>query len=207
MNCPKCGTEVGVGDFFCPTCGNKLSQNQPLVSDIKVQGTLPNSTFTKFSYSRSYVIGYFINMIFALISVAVFFTLCLMAEANVHIKISRGYYFAFNGYFKWLFTFLTVVMLLIAVMHAIRCVILYKMCLCVYTNKIVGVSAKNLCFATEEFEIEYSNIIDIKQKRNLITVETNIKVYRLIIQDAKQAYDMIMSLRNGKSYGKSYGTP
>lgn len=193
MKCTKCGTEVGEEDFFCPTCGNNLTQSRPLTPNIKSQEILPTNTFVKFTYSKSHTIVNFISLVSFLIWFVICLTLRIMVEAiTQHI--------AFSGLFKWVFSFLAISILLCGTMCAIRCVIFYNMCLCVYNNKIIGVSGKNLCFATETFEIEYPNIINIKQKGNLIIIETNIKIYKCAIQDAKQAYDMIMNLRNNKNY-------
>lgn len=192
MKCTKCGMEVNESVSFCPTCGNKLSENRESNINVKSQKIMQNSTFTKFSYSKIHIVLYSIMVVLLfLLYFLVSFMLRLMAEAKVRIGVSSRQYITFNDAFEGVFTFMTIAILIGVIVLVINCVVIHKLCLCIYNDKIVGVSAKNMWFATEDFEVKYSDIININQKANLIIIETGTKKYMCMIQDAKKAYDMI----------------
>lgn len=194
MKCTKCGMEVNDSASFCPACGYKLSENKESNMDVKSYKILQNNTLTKFSYNKSRLVVQLIQAVFSLICFILIFTVRMMAEAKARIRFSSRQYIAFNGDFVGVFTFLAVMALLALIFCVIQCIVIHKLCLCIYNDKIAGVSTKNMNFiTTEDFEVKFSDIININQKSNLITIETETKKYMCMIQDAKKAYEMIKS--------------
>lgn len=191
MKCTKCGSEVKAG-AFCSSCGNKLFQNQFIASGTKLQ----SNDFTKFDYSKKNVIAQCMFAVIYGIYLIAAIICYFFAKFNVHIRVSRWQYIAFDDDFMGAFFFVAVMMVICIAVSVIRCVVFRKVCLCVYSHKVTGVSAKNLYFATESFEIQYSEIIHVKQKGNLITIETGTKVYKCAVQDAQKAYEMILTAKN-----------
>lgn len=191
MKCTKCGNEVKKG-VFCSNCGNKLFQDQV----IDLETNIHKNNFTKFSYSRKKVIAQCMLAVICGIYFIFMVILCMFIDFDVRIRISKWRYIAFPDYLKGVYSFLAVVFLICVVVSVIRCVVFRKICICVYSDKVTGVSAKNLFYATECFDIKYTDIINVRQKGNIITIETGTKIYKCAVQDAQTAYEMIITAKN-----------
>lgn len=191
MKCTKCGAEMADG-VFCSKCGNKLFNDHLELLEAELQ----ENTFIKFGYSKKDTTVLCVSAVFFGIYFMVCVIMCMLIEVNFHIKISGGRYIVFSDSLKGAFSFMAIVLLIGLISIVVRVIVFRKVCLCLYNNKITGVSTKNMAYATECFEIKYTDIIDIKQKRNLITIETGTKIFKCFVQDAQKAYEMILRAKN-----------
>ncbi|MCH5272749.1 MAG: zinc ribbon domain-containing protein [Lachnospiraceae bacterium] len=199
--CTKCGQKLTPEQKFCGQCGNKTDENidfqtKSVVSDtnqLNTQSVKTNSSMlAKFTYNKTSLIGQIVAVIILLMNVVFYFSLLIGIDSRGRIWISDSRYIVFNNEYKWIFPFFATYFLIMAVICFIKCPVIYRICLCIYSNKIIGVGGKNFYFMTESFELNYSNILNIKKKGNKIIIEVESKTYKCVVNDAQKAYDMIM---------------
>lgn len=75
-----------------------------------------------------------------------------------------------------------------------------KMCLSIFENGVSGVAGKNFYFMSEAFEIPYSDILNVKLRFSVITIETTTRTYKCVVERQKEAFkllqDYVLTNRN-----------
>lgn len=95
-----------------------------------------------------------------------------------------------------LLQFITGICCVGAVACAISCYTIYRCCLSICDDKIIGTGfkfgdGKNIVIFSEEFDVRYSEVLSVNMNRKIIKIETAMKTYKVLVENSKEAYQML----------------
>lgn len=78
----------------------------------------------------------------------------------------------------------------------VSCYTICKNCLSICDDKIIGTGfkfgdGKNIVIFSEEFDVRYSEVLSVNMNRKIIKIETAMKTYKVLVENSKEAYQML----------------